>query len=124
MHEVLPVLLVEDDEPLREAVRLVLEQAGHQVLTAATATEAMNVIRSMPLCAVLSDVHLSVGTGFDVADCADRVAPGLPVALMSALPREDLGWPERNSSVKLFLNKPAAPSQIMTALECLVRGRG
>lgn len=117
MHHAFRVLLVEDDELLREAVKTVLEKAGHLVFTAAAAKEAMHLILSIALDAVVSDVHLLQGSGFDVAAYAQRVAPRLPIVLMSA---EDLSLQEQNSSIKLFLHKPTPPSRIVAALECLI----
>src|SRR5690349_20234956 len=57
------VLVVDDDQAIREVVRLVLEQEGHMVREAADGPEGLNVLRasSQPLVVLLDDLmpHLS-----------------------------------------------------------------
>ena len=52
------VLIVEDDVLLRLATASDLREAGFEVLEAANAEEAMRVLRSIPVDALISDVNL------------------------------------------------------------------
>jgi two-component SAPR family response regulator len=61
------VLLVEDSEPVRRLVEMILSDAGHEIASAGTAAEAVRFALEMPSIDLLvSDVVLDCGTGFDV----------------------------------------------------------
>jgi two-component system cell cycle response regulator DivK len=61
------VLLVEDNELARDAMRLLLVHAGHQVSVAGTVAEAIMVARSGKPDLVLLDLTLPDGDGLNVA---------------------------------------------------------
>ncbi len=54
----LPVLVVEDDPPLRELYRSVLRQAGYLVLTAEDGMTALRCMEDRPVAAVVLDLVL------------------------------------------------------------------
>jgi signal transduction histidine kinase/CheY-like chemotaxis protein len=82
------VLVVEDEEALRELFRRWLVDAGHEVEVAPDAAAARTLLAAGAYDAVVSDVTLPDGSGTDVAALAQ--APGRTVVLMSgrALPPE------------------------------------
>jgi CheY-like chemotaxis protein len=61
------VLLVEDNELARDAMRLLLQVTGHRVSVAATVAEALMTARSDRPDLVLLDLTLPDGDGLDVA---------------------------------------------------------
>ena len=83
------VLLVEDSPDLRETIRDMLRADGHSVVEAASATEALALVRELPeISAILSDISLGGGeTGLDLLDA---LPPGhCPASLMTSLPPDD-----------------------------------
>ncbi|MDF2627113.1 MAG: Response regulator [Symbiobacteriaceae bacterium] len=115
------VLLVEDDDMVREALGTVLHRAGHFVLPVASAADAMDALSLVPFDMVLSDVVLPHGSGFDVAAHARRVRPGLPVVLMSSFVAEDLVTAPTHAA-DAFLRKPVMPGQILELITGLTTG--
>jgi signal transduction histidine kinase/CheY-like chemotaxis protein len=75
------VLVVEDEEALRELFRRWLVDAGHEVEVAADAAAARALLAAGSFDAVVSDVTLPDGSGTEVAALAQ--APGRAVVLMS-----------------------------------------
>ncbi len=61
------ILLVEDDESLRQAFRLLLEEFGYQVREAGTAAEALDAFADDRPALVLLDLGLPDRPGLDVA---------------------------------------------------------
>jgi DNA-binding response OmpR family regulator len=60
-------ILVVDDEPrLREGIRLTLEAAGYQVLTAADGIEALAVLGSQPVDLILADIAMPRMNGYQM----------------------------------------------------------
>lgn len=59
------ILLVEDDDAIREGLIFSFEQSSHELITASTIKEAKAIASGESLGLVLLDVSLSDGNGFD-----------------------------------------------------------
>ncbi len=59
------VLVVDDEEPIREGLRLLLQEWGYQVMTAADAAQAERAVNALEgrVDLILSDLHLGPGPG-------------------------------------------------------------
>ncbi len=78
------VLVVEDDEPLREALIDTLRAAGLCVLAAADAAQALRLLETEDVAFVISDVQMPGIDGYQLLTCIKRLRPDLPVILMTA----------------------------------------
>lgn len=66
MKQPAEILLVEDDDMLRDAFRMLLENAGYVVHEAATAAQAIEAATARPPAAILLDLGLPDRPGLDV----------------------------------------------------------
>jgi DNA-binding NarL/FixJ family response regulator len=81
------VLVVEDDDLLRELIAAALEVRGYTVQTAATIVEAKRIFRATDPDGLVLDVDLGPGpNGFDFAQIARKEAPGTGVVFLTQLP--------------------------------------
>jgi CheY-like chemotaxis protein len=79
------VLIVDDSAPFRTAARELLKRRGYVVVgEAAGAAEAIEAAEQLAPDAVLLDVHLSDGCGFEVSGVLTGARPELAVLLISA----------------------------------------
>ena len=81
------ILVVEDEEPIAELLRAVLEDEGYRVITAADGQEALVRLAEARPALVLSDVmmpHLD-GRALARALHADTALRAIPLVLLSAL---------------------------------------
>jgi DNA-binding NarL/FixJ family response regulator len=85
-HEVpVRVLIVDDSAPFRTAARDLLRRRGYVVVgEAGSAAEAIEAAEQLTPDAVLLDVHLSDGCGFEVSGVLTGARPELAVLLVSA----------------------------------------
>ena len=100
------VLLVEDNDDVREMMALALELAGHEVLLASNGREALARLRERRPrpCVILLDLMMPVMNGWELRQ-ALRAEPGLrdvPVIVVSAL-NEELA---REVGAAAYLPKP------------------
>ncbi|MEM9058795.1 MAG: sigma-54 dependent transcriptional regulator, partial [Pseudomonadota bacterium] len=79
-----PILVVEDDPSLAEALSETLRLAGHEVVLAADAEGALKIIDAQPLGLVVSDVQMEPMDGHALLAESKRRQPELPVVLMTA----------------------------------------
>ena len=84
------VLIVEDHQTMREAMRLVLEPQ-FEILEAADGIKAVDMIRADPPDLVLLDLNLPWVSGTEVLATlkADRATAGVPVIVVTAMGEEE-----------------------------------
>ena len=101
------ILVVEDDRPLRELLRLTLESCDYRVLAAADAAEALRLAEppDPPIALLVSDVTLPGMSGPDLARRLAASRAGLKVLLLSGYSRADTLVGEETA----FLEKPFRP---------------
>ena len=109
------VLVVEDEEAMREVTRRILSRNGYTVLTSADGPDAVALVRSHagPIDLLLTDVIMPNMPGKEVAQTIQEVLPGLPVLYMSGYAQpvlgsildEDMALLEKPFSEKLLLAK-------------------
>jgi CheY-like chemotaxis protein len=81
------VLLVEDNDALREVTAASLTSYGYRVSVARTADNALDVQRAAaPIQLLVTDVHLRGSLGTDLARRLREVLPQLPVLYLSPFP--------------------------------------
>lgn len=80
------VLVVEDDTATRIALEALLQDEGYIVVTAATGTEALALLRVMTPNLVLLDLRLPDLAGAQVLDQLAAMGTAVPVLTMSASP--------------------------------------
>ncbi len=78
------LLVVEDDQSLREGLRTVLERAGYAVQTAVRGMDALKVIREEPPDLVILDLMLPGLDGTYVLEQARREGFAAPIVILSA----------------------------------------
>ena len=109
------ILIVEDEQPVREHIAELVREAGHQALRAVHGREALEVIATERPDLVLADVMLPILGGLELCRRlkADPATAAIPVILMSAAVRR-LG---DRAGADDFVDKPLDSA----ALEVLLR---
>jgi CheY-like chemotaxis protein len=111
------ILVVEDNDKVREATVSRLESLGYAVLEAKTGPEATTLLESgEPIALVFSDVVLPGGmTGYDVAEWVRSMKPGVKVLLTSGYSDMPLAVSEVVREIEV-LGKPYTREQLACAL--------
>ena len=106
------ILLVEDEESLRRAVRRMLEGAGYAVVEAPDGRTALDH-GAGGIDLLLTDIMMPGGvSGVEVADGLRAASPYLPVVYMTGYSDTILD-PERLDGSTALLNKPFAESELL-----------
>jgi CheY-like chemotaxis protein len=84
------ILLVDDDEVLRQTLAITLGEHGYDVTTAASVPEALKLITAGSYDVLLSDLHMpGKGDGLTVVSAMRHANPGAVTILLSAFPEMD-----------------------------------
>ena len=120
------ILLVDDEDGIRVALRRLLVAQGHTVLEASHGAEAIAVVRMRRgnLDLVLADVVMPEMNGTELAATLVRSYPGLPVILMSAYAPAGLTQvgPERHKVP--VLQKPFSTGQLEELIQVTLEMQG
>jgi CheY-like chemotaxis protein len=118
------VLLVEDDDGVREAIAEMLDAGGYLVVEAASAQEALSVFdsESGDFDLLLSDVILPDEDGLYLADWLLSRKPELAVLLTSGYPDHRAQWPIIRERGFRFLRKPYGLAELLPAIREVMRG--
>ena len=120
----LDVLVVEDEQLLRELVEPALADAGYSVLLAHNGSEALKYLEEResgeaPLRALVTDVQLGPGpSGWEIAKRARELHPEIPVVYVTGAAAAE--WPSKGVPNSLIIQKPFAPAQVVTAVSQLL----
>lgn len=110
------VLVVDDEKNMQKIMRMILEDAGHVVITAGSGEEALKHIQNPNLDVVLSDMKMP-GMGGDglLARCrADR--PDVPVIVVTAHGTIKSAVKSVSAGAADYLSKPFEPEELEIAV--------
>lgn len=111
------ILLVEDQEMVRNTLMLLLKSEGYQVIAAANADEALPCLQSAEnhVVLVIADLGLPGMDGIELIEVARRARPGL-----AALALSEITGMERIPDVRL-LSKPMTRPALVEAVQQALR---
>ncbi|MDR3410267.1 MAG: sigma-54 dependent transcriptional regulator [Formivibrio sp.] len=113
---ILPILVVEDDDALREALSDTLVLGGYQVLTAEDGSMALRMLETHRVGLVLSDVQMQPMDGETLLHEVKVRFPWLPVILMTAYGVIDKAVAALHAGACHYLPKPFEPEHLLQAV--------
>lgn len=114
------ILTVEDDERIRTAVKLALEDEGWVVEESETGEEALNAFQRQPADVVLIDIMLPGLDGFDVCR-AIRRSSDVPIVMVTARADTHDIVAGLEAGADDYLTKPFAPKELSARIRALLR---
>lgn len=117
------VLVVDDQEDLREAMCRMLERQGFRVLSArdAAEAEALCARHDEAIDVLLTDISLPASSGGDLARALTGVRPGLRVVYVSGLPKETAIERGLVRAEDHFVQKPFTSESLVRAVRQAAR---
>jgi CheY-like chemotaxis protein len=115
------VLVVEDQAPVRDLARVILERSGLTVLTAEDGRQAVEVFTEHvhEVHAVLLDLSMPGMDGAEVLQYMTGLAPDVRVVLCSGYNEQDVNARLDGLKPAGFLRKPYHPSELMERLRAV-----
>jgi two-component system response regulator AtoC len=111
------IMVVDDDEDMRHAIRLDLHEAGYNSVLARSVDEALSILPVAHPDVVLTDVMMPVRNGFDLLRSVREVSPSLPVIMITVQGSIPLAVAAIQDGANDFITKPLQPGQIRVVVE-------
>ncbi len=118
------ILLADDEEDVRDIVRMFLEGEGYEVVTAYDGLEALSMIEAEHPDLILLDVMMPVMSGIEVARRlrANHATSQIPVIMLSAAAQTESIKQCIAAGVKDYVVKPFQPSKLEEIIRRVLAG--
>ncbi|MFW2382109.1 MAG: response regulator [Acidimicrobiales bacterium] len=114
------ILTVEDDERIRQAVKLALEEEGWDVTEAGTGESAMDSFTESPPDVVLIDINLPGMDGFEVCRQLRRESD-VPIIMVTARADTHDVVAGLEAGADDYMTKPFAPKELSARIRAMLR---
>ena len=116
------VLVVEDDEDVRDLVRVTLEAAGAYVETVSSASDARREMVAGPPDVLISDVRMPEEDGYSLIRSLRRDGVATPAIALTAYARKEDADEARAAGFQIHLSKPVDVGRLVDAVAALLPG--
>jgi two-component system response regulator AtoC len=110
------VLVVDDEEPLRQLLAVILRDHGYEPRAVASAEEALKELAAREYDLVLTDVRMPRMDGIALTRAVQERQPGATVIVMSAYGAHDAALAAMKAGAYDFLPKPFKPDDVLLCL--------
>ncbi len=118
------IMVVEDEEDVREAIKLQLESANYNVLEAENGEEAIKILKSesnLVNCGlILCDIRMPKVNGLECIAFFRDQAPGIPIVVVTGFPDTEMAVDLMSQGVKDYLVKPVEKAKLLAVVEKMV----
>ncbi len=115
------LLIVEDDDLLRDAVSAQLSQAGHSLVAAADGEQAQTLLEANRFDAVILDLGLPKVSGMELLRWIRTRLPALPVLVLTARDGIDDRVQGLNAGADDYMTKPFSMAELQARLAAMLR---
>ncbi len=100
------ILIVDDEQSIRETLREILEYEGYEIEEAEDGEKALNLIRKFNYDAVLADIKMPKLDGIELLEKAKEIVPELPFVMISGHGTTETAVEATKKGAFDFINKP------------------
>jgi len=111
------LLIVDDDESIRDVLRQLFEYEGHEVVTAASGAEGLEAVRAEAPDVVFLDVKMSEMDGVEALGRLRELAPRAQVVMISGHGTIDTALKATRRGAYDFLEKPLDTDRLIVTLD-------
>ena len=103
------VLIIDDNETMREGLMATVKRMGHEVMGAAGGTEGLALMRRRGADFVITDLKMDGPSGLEVIKGIHDIDPGCPAMIVTAFGTVETAVEAMRIGAFDFLQKPFAP---------------
>lgn len=118
-----PILVVDDEEPVRRAIRRIVERAGHECVTAGNVDEARLLLHDRPFALILCDVAMPGASGIELLDEVHAHFPDTAVVMVTGVDDAVLAESALNGGAFGYVIKPFEANEIRINIANALRRR-
>ena len=114
------ILVVDDQESLRNLIVTFLSKLGHSCVTAIDGVDALDKMKGNKIDAVVSDIKMPNMDGITLTSEVSIQYPGLPIMIMTAFEKEDTAGLAICAGARDFIKKPFSLNEFSVRLHKMI----
>jgi DNA-binding response OmpR family regulator len=111
------ILIVDDDDSLRELLLEVLESEEFSVFCCSDGDKALNLFKSDPYDLVITDFGLPKITGLELAQSIKQLSSSTPIIMLTGWGSESEPFKDNSHSIDFVLSKPFNLAELLRIVE-------
>jgi len=117
------ILIVEDADSLREVLKSVIENEGHQVDAFPDAESALEILRAKTFDCILADFKLPGKNGIEFLQEVRKISAQVPFIIMTAFGSIQIAVEAMKYGANDFVTKPFEPASLCSMLDQVIEHR-
>ena len=114
------ILVVDDEESLRNLIVTFLSKLGHSCVTAIDGVDALHKMKGNKIDAVVSDIKMPNMDGITLTSEISTQYPELPIMIMTAFEKEDTAGLAICAGARDFIKKPFSLNEFSVRLHKMI----
>ena len=114
------ILVVDDEELLRNLIVIFLSKLGHSCVTAIDGVDALDKIKGNKIDAVVTDIRMPNMDGITLTSKISIEYPGLPVMIMTGFDEGDTAGLAITAGARDFIKKPFSFNEFSVRLHKMI----
>ena len=111
------ILIVDDDERLRQTLGILVTSMGHEQIGVPDAPAALSLLEKRGVDLIVTDLRMPGPTGLDLLDAAQKIAPETPVILLTAYGTVQTAVEAMQKGAYDYLLKPFDTREVESRIE-------
>jgi two-component system response regulator PilR (NtrC family) len=116
-HAMARILVVDDETSMQDFLGILLQRAGHEVVTCGTATQAVLALEGDEYDVVISDIRMPEMSGLELLDRVRDLCPETPIILITAHGTAESAVEAMKHGAYDYLTKPFSVDEIRLVVE-------
>lgn len=111
------ILVVDDDSNLLEIIKMRLESADYEVITAQEVEDALTAVKELPLDMSIIDLYLAENNGISLMQDVHKINPEIPVIILTAFGSVETAFEAMQKGAFSYMTKPFDPRELLSQIE-------
>ncbi len=120
------ILIIDEEEEIREVLKMHLESAGYKVIEAEDGEDGINQLKKganlLQVGLIITDIRMPKVNGVEAIDYIKANAPSKPIMVLTGYPDTDLAISLLKKGVKEYLVKPVDKKTLLEKVKKVLAG--
>lgn len=114
------VLIVDDEQAIRESLSMVLEDEGYTCLTSANGKNALDLFNKKHIDVLITDIHMPVINGLELFKKAKEISPNTRTIIITAYSETDNAIQTINEGASGYFIKPLDFDEMIERIKVII----
>lgn len=107
------ILAIDDSEPMRKMVDLVLKGAGHEVVLANDGVEGVEKFKAQKFDMIITDINMPNKNGIQLIEDVRKIDSDIPILALTTESEDDMRKKGAEAGADGWIVKPFRPAQFL-----------